>query len=61
MTSAANSMSALYARPLPSARTGALYNAFSYPTKIDAELVAVFIATHTRPGSVVLDPFGGSG
>jgi 16S rRNA G966 N2-methylase RsmD len=51
----------LYKRPLPSKRTGAIYNAFSYPTKIDAETVAVFIATHTQPGEVVLDPFGGSG
>ncbi|MCU1453837.1 MAG: methylase [Acidimicrobiales bacterium] len=53
--------SPLYGEPLPSARTGALYNAFSYPTKIDAESVALFIASHTRPGDTVLDPFGGSG
>lgn len=51
----------LYQQPVPSARTGPLYNAFSYPTKIDAEAVALFIATHTRPGDTVLDVFGGSG
>jgi 16S rRNA G966 N2-methylase RsmD len=52
---------ALYAQPLPSSRSGALYNAFSYPTKISPEAIAVFIATHTRPGATVLDVFGGSG
>jgi 16S rRNA G966 N2-methylase RsmD len=51
----------LYAKPLPSTRTGPLYNAFSYPTKISPEAIAVFIATHTKPGSSVLDTFGGSG
>lgn len=51
----------LYASPFPSTRTGPLYNAFSYPTKISPEAIAVFIATHTKPGDVVLDAFGGSG
>lgn len=51
----------LYASPLPASRTGALYNAFSYPTKISAESVALFIACHTEPGGHVLDVFGGSG
>jgi len=51
----------LYKAPLPSARTGPLYNAFSYPTKISPETIAVFIATHTKPGATVLDAFGGSG
>ena len=51
----------LYRKPLTSERKGPLYNAYSYPTKIDAESIAVFIATHTRPGETILDPFGGSG
>jgi 16S rRNA G966 N2-methylase RsmD len=51
----------LYKYPMPSARTGAIYNAFSYATKIDAEAVAVFVASHTKPGDTVLDVFGGSG
>jgi 16S rRNA G966 N2-methylase RsmD len=51
----------LYATPLPSTRTGALYNAFSYPTKISPEAIGLFIACHTRPGEVVLDTFAGSG
>lgn len=51
----------LYSKPLPSTRTGPLYNAFSYPTKISPEAIAVFIATHTKPGDTVLDAFGGSG
>lgn len=55
------SVSALYRRPMPSTRTGPIFNAFSYPTKIDAEAIALFIACHTRPGDHVLDVFGGSG
>lgn len=51
----------LYANPLPSTRSGALYNAFAYPTKISPEAVAVFIACHTKPGDTVLDAFAGSG
>jgi 16S rRNA G966 N2-methylase RsmD len=51
----------LYKKPLTSERKGPLYNAFSYPTKIDAESIAVFIAAHTNPGETILDPFGGSG
>jgi len=52
---------ALYRSPVPSSRVGALANAFSYPTKISPESVALFIATHTNPGDTVLDVFGGSG
>lgn len=52
---------ALYSAPLRADRTGAIYNAFSYPTKISAESVALFIACHTKPGDHVLDVFGGSG
>lgn len=55
------SLLGLYAKPLPSTRIGPLYNAFSYPTKISPEAIAVFIATHTKPGATVLDTFGGSG
>lgn len=51
----------LYSLPLPSSRTGPIYNAFPYPTKISPEAIAVFIATHTKPGSKILDVFGGSG
>lgn len=51
----------LYTTPLPSTRTGPLYNAFSYPTKISPEAIAVYIAAHTKPGATVLDAFAGSG
>lgn len=54
-------LEALYERPLSADRTGPLYNAFSYPTKISAESVALYVACHTRPGDHVLDVFGGSG
>ncbi len=51
----------LYSNPMPSSRTGDLFNAVSYPTKISPEAIALFIVTHTRPGAVILDTFGGSG
>lgn len=51
----------LYDSPQLSARSGPIYNAFSYATKIDAEAIALFIATHTAVGDTVLDPFAGSG
>jgi len=51
----------IYIRPLTSSRTGALYNAFSYPTKISPEAIALFIACHTEVEATVLDPFAGSG
>jgi len=51
----------LYKEPLPSSRSGVLFNAFSYPTKISPEAIAIFIACHTNVGDTVLDPFAGSG
>ena len=51
----------LFENPLPSARSGAFFNAFSYPTKISPESIAVYIASITEPGETVLDAFGGSG
>ena len=51
----------LYSTPMPSRRSGAVYNAFSYPTKIDPEAIALFVAAHTSPGDTILDVFAGSG
>ncbi len=51
----------LFERPLPSARNGAFFNTFSYPTKISPESIAVYIASITKPGDTILDTFGGSG
>ena len=56
-----NNINSLYGGPFPSTRTGALFNAFSYPTKISPEAIALFIACHTQPGERIFDPFGGSG
>ncbi|OYV74912.1 MAG: DNA methylase N-4/N-6 [Chromatiales bacterium 21-64-14] len=42
-------------------RSGALFSAFPYPTKISPEAIALFIATHTQPGDTVFDGFAGSG
>jgi len=52
---------ALYDRPMKSGRTGALFSAFTYPTKISPETIALFIAAHTKPGDKVFDGFAGSG
>lgn len=54
-------ISPLYDRALPARRTGALFTAFPYPTKISPEAIALFIASHTRPGDTVFDGFAGSG
>lgn len=51
----------LYSTPIPSRRSGPVYNAFSYPTKIEPEAIALFVAAHTAPGDTVLDVFAGSG
>jgi hypothetical protein len=51
----------LYARSLPATRSGSLYGAFPYPTKISPEAIALFIAAHTKPGDTVFDGFAGSG
>ena len=61
MRSSEGEWSRLYDEALPSTRTGPLYNAVSYPTKISPESIALFIATHTSPGDTVLDVFAGSG
>lgn len=57
----ARALDALYAKALPARRTGHLYNAFPYPTKISPEAIALFIAAHTKPGDTVFDGFAGSG
>ena len=55
------SIRALYEQALPSKRTGSLFGAFPYPTKISPEAIALFIAAHTEPGDTVFDGFAGSG
>jgi 16S rRNA G966 N2-methylase RsmD len=55
------SLDALYRRPLASNRSGALFGAFPYPTKISPQAIALYIAAHTRPGDTVFDGFAGSG
>lgn len=54
-------LNVLYNKAIPSKRTGSMYNAFSYPTKISPEVIALFISCHTKPGDSILDTFGGSG
>lgn len=56
-----NDIKRLFERPLPSTRSGAFFNTFSYPTKISPESIAVYIAAATKPGDTVLDTFSGSG
>ena len=54
-------LNALYGKSLPATRSGSLYGAFPYPTKISPEAIALFIAAHTKPGDTVFDGFAGSG
>ncbi len=56
-----NDIDALYSRAFPARRTGPLYAAFPYPTKISPEAIALFIVAHTDPGQTVFDGFAGSG
>src|SRR6266487_4958329 len=51
----------LYGRPIHSTRVGPLFNAHSYPTKINPSAIVPFILAHTKPGDVVFDGFAGSG
>jgi 16S rRNA G966 N2-methylase RsmD len=56
-----SNISSIYNHPIKSTRSGPLFMAFSYPTKISPETIAVYILAHTKPGDTVLDVFGGSG
>lgn len=51
----------IYSKPLKSSRSGPLFMAFSYPTKISPETIALYILAHTKPHDSILDVFGGSG
>ena len=51
----------LYRNALPSTRSGPLFLAHSYPTKIDSTAVMACILAHTQPGDLVFDGFAGSG
>jgi 16S rRNA G966 N2-methylase RsmD len=42
-------------------RATPVFNVHSYHTKVPPEAIEPFIAHHTRPGQLVLDPFSGSG
>jgi 16S rRNA G966 N2-methylase RsmD len=52
---------AVYANPPISTRTGPLFAAHPYPTKINPEAVLAFVLAHTSPGDLVFDGFSGSG
>ena len=51
----------LYSQPIPSTRIGSIFNAHSYPTKINTTAVVACIMAHTRPGDTIFDGFSGSG
>ena len=61
MSSTMQNLEKLLSKPLPSTRSGAFYNTFPYPTKISPEAIAVYVASATKPGDIVLDTFSGSG
>lgn len=47
--------------PARGSRSSPVFNAHSYHTKVPPEAIEPYIAHHTQPGAVVLDPFAGSG
>lgn len=51
---------AIYQKPLSATRSGPLFNAHAYSTKISPESIALLIASHTNPGDLIFDGFGGS-
>lgn len=61
VSSALKRVSTLYSRATRATRSGVLFNAFPYPTKVSPEAIALFIAEHTKPGDTVFDGFAGSG
>lgn len=50
-----------YDSPIESNRGNSIYNAHSYPTKIDFRSIMKYILFHTKAGDIVMDPFSGSG
>src|SRR5438105_2185567 len=54
-------LDALYKKPIVSTRNGPIFNAHSYPTKINTTAIVPFILAHTKPGDVVFDGFAGTG
>jgi DNA-directed RNA polymerase subunit RPC12/RpoP len=50
-----------FARPVKAKRSGTIYNAHSYHTKVPPEGIVPYIEHYTDPGDLVLDPFCGSG
>ncbi|MGM8286710.1 DNA methyltransferase [Clostridium perfringens] len=50
-----------YNSPIESHRGNSIYNAHSYPTKIDYRSIMKYILFHTKAGDIVMDPFSGSG
>ena len=50
-----------FAQPVKAKRSGTIYNAHSYHTKVPPEGIVPYIEHYTDPGDLVLDPFCGSG
>jgi DNA methylase len=57
----AQSFDDLYGKPIPSTRRGSIFNAHSYPTKINPATIVACIMAHTGPDDLVFDGFAGSG
>lgn len=50
-----------FAYPVKAARSGTIYDAHPYHTKVPPQGIEPYIEHYTRPGDVVLDPFCGTG
>src|SRR5450759_2563358 len=50
-----------FAQPVKEGRSGAIYNAHSYHTKVPPQGIVPYIEHYTEAGDLILDPFCGSG
>ena len=50
-----------FAQPIKAGRSGTVYNAHTYHTKVPTDGIVPYIKYYTNSGDVVLDPFCGSG
>jgi len=50
-----------FAADIKEGKNDPIYNALSYHTKVPPRSIIPYILHYTRPGDLILDPFGGSG
>jgi DNA modification methylase len=51
----------VFVRPVRVSRATSTYGVHAYHTKVPVEAIRPYVSHYTRPGDLILDPFGGSG